>query len=292
MAADAAGPIEAGSLLGSVAGRALPPAEARRLLATVLGVRRERLIAFPETPVSAEQAARFERLAARRLAGEPVAYLTGEREFYGLSLVCSPATLIPRPETELLVDLVLETLAPDSEATVLDLGTGTGAIALAIAHERPRARVCAVDSEKAALELARVNRDRLGLARVELVLSSWFSALADRRFERIVANPPYVAASDRHLGEGDVRYEPRSALVPGPDGLEALAAIVAGAPARLAPGGGLWVEHGSTQDASVRGLFIDAGFVGVQTRVDLAGLPRVTFGHRAPTSAGAPDRRA
>jgi release factor glutamine methyltransferase len=253
----------------------LPAAEARLLLAHATGWPRTTLIANPERELPQSAARDFEAVAERRRAGEPVAYLLGEREFYGLALKVGPAVLIPRPETELLVDLALERIAPGNALRVLDLGTGSGAVALAIKRERPHATVCAVEASAAALDVARANAQRHGLA-IEFMHGRWFGPLGARRFELIVGNPPYVAQDDPHLAEGDLRFEPREALVSGPDGLEAIREITSGSPAHLESGGWLLIEHGMGQDAAVRALLAQAGLDSARSWPDLADIPRVT----------------
>ena len=247
--------------------------EARLLLAEASGFSQASLIAYPERELPGEVAARFEDWARRRRDGEPVAYLVGHREFYGLDLAVNPAVLIPRPETELLVEWALER-AP---ASVLDLGTGSGAIALAIRSRLPQARVVAVDASAAALVVAKRNGVKLGLA-VDWRHGRWFEPVAGERFDLVVSNPPYVAEGDHHLDEGDVRQEPRSALVSGPDGLDALRELAQAAPEFLAPGGALLLEHGLGQDAAVRVMLERCGFASVQSRLDLAGIARATGG--------------
>ena len=256
----------------------LVPIDAQVVLAHVLGRDRGWLVAHPEAPLTREQADAFFGLAKRRRDGEPVAYLTGTREFWGLSLRVSPAVLVPRPETETLVEAALARLPADRDLRVLDLGTGSGAIALALAHERPRARVTATDIAADALALAQDNALRLGVANVEFLRSDWYAALGDQAFDAIVANPPYVAGGDPHLVDGDLRFEPVAALTPGGDGLAALRIIVAGAAQRLLPGGYLLVEHGFDQSNAVRELFIAAAFDDVRAYRDLAGIHRVVAG--------------
>jgi release factor glutamine methyltransferase len=226
--------------------------------------------------LSPSQRAAFEALARRRRDGEPIAYLTGRREFHGLDLEVTPDVLIPRPETELLVEVALENVAHDTVLDVLDLGTGSGAVALAIAHERPNWRVTGVDISTASLEVARRNAARLGISNVEWALSDWYEALGDRRFDLIVANPPYVASGDEHLTQGDLRFEPKGALAAGVYGLDAIHRIVAGAKTRLCDGGRLVLEHGYDQAMRVRAL-LNAGFDQVASRRDLAGIERVTY---------------
>ncbi|MHA7817819.1 MAG: peptide chain release factor N(5)-glutamine methyltransferase [Pseudohaliea sp.] len=255
--------------------------EARRdaevLLGHCLGRPRSWLFTWPEAEVPAEPAARYRKLLARRRAGQPVAYLVGERDFWTLTLRVTGATLVPRPDTETLVSWALELPLPD-DARVLDAGTGSGAIALALATERPRWRVTAVDRDPAALAVAAGNADRLGLGRVRFFESDWFAALAGERFDLVVANPPYLAADDPHLAGPALAHEPVQALVAGPTGLEDLAALVAAAPGQLVPGGWLLLEHGCDQGAAVRGLLAGAGFDAVATRRDLAGLERASGG--------------
>jgi release factor glutamine methyltransferase len=250
----------------------LEPREARILLAAATGFSQAAVLAFPERSLPAESAARFTDFAARRRRGEPVAYILGQQEFYGLRLVVTPAVLIPRPETELLVDLAL---ARDF-ATVVDLGTGCGAIALAIKHERPAARAVGVEASAAALEVARRNAVRLGLG-VDWRHGRWCEPLQGH-YDLIVANPPYVAAGDPHLAA--LGYEPVQALVGGADGLDAIRAIAAQAPAHLAAGAWLLMEHGRGQEAAVCALLREAGLREVQTWPDLARIPRVSGGRR------------
>lgn len=249
------------------------------LLGATTGLTRTALIAHPESSLEPDAEAGFLALAARRRAGEPIAYLLGEREFYGIALRVTSDVLIPRPETELLVDFALERLP--AGGTVLDLGTGSGAIALAIRHERPDARVTAVDRSEAALAVARANAAHLRLD-VEFVQGSWFDTLSGRRFDLVLSNPPYIAEDDPHLSEGDVRFEPRGALVGGKDGLDAIRNIVATAPGHLRPGGWLAVEHGQWQDVAIRNLFEIAAFESVSSRPDLAGIARISIGKYNP----------
>jgi len=263
----------------------LVPIDAQILLAHVLGVDRAWLVAHAGDPLSAAHLDAFQALAKRRIAGEPVAYLVGRRGFHAIELEVTPAVLVPRPETETVVDLALERLPPDRDVAVLDLGTGSGAIALAIAHARPRARVLATDASPAALDVARANARRLGLANVAFAAGDWYDALpADApAFDLIASNPPYVAYGDPHLDAGDLVHEPRLALTPGGDGLDALRVIIAGAPARLVAGGTLVVEHGYDQADDVRALFEAAGFAAIVSRRDLAGIPRAMAGDRLPS---------
>ena len=253
--------------------------DAELLLAHVLGRPRSWLFAYPEAELADTDGAAFDALLARRAAGEPVAHLVGRRGFWRLELAVTADTLVPRPETELLVELALERIGVDAASDVLDLGTGTGAVALAIAQERPRARVVAVDTSEAALRVARGNAVAHGLDRVELVRSDWFAALSGRRFDVVVGNPPYLATDDPHLA-GELRHEPLAALVSGADGLDAIRRIVVEALAFVAADGWLLLEHGNTQGAAVRALFEAAGWRAVKTDRDLEGRDRVTSGMR------------
>jgi release factor glutamine methyltransferase len=270
------------SVRAALAQCGLVPLDAQVLLAHVLGRDRAWLAAHATDPLPRAQAQRFFELAKRRREGEPVAYLTGVREFWSLPLRVTPDVLFPRPETETLVEAALARLPADAPAHLLDLGTGSGAIALALARERPRACVWAVDASAAALEVAQANARALALANTRFLLGDWYGALpADApAFDAIVANPPYVARGDPHLHQGDVRHEPRAALAAGADGLDALRVIVASAGTHLAASGFLAVEHGYDQGEAVRALFMAAGFVDVATLRDLAGVPRVTLGER------------
>lgn len=254
-----------------------PRLDAELLLAHALGQSRSYLRTWPEREPDAAQCAAFAALLERRRAGEPVAYLLGRQGFWSLDLEVAPHTLIPRPDTELLVETALA-LGPGGPARVLDLGTGTGAIALALACERPAWQVLGVDRVTEAVQLAERNRARLGLGNARFVESRWFSALAGERFRMIVGNPPYIAAADRHLSEGDVRFEPASALVAGEDGLDDIRRIVAEAPEHLEAGGWLLLEHGYDQAEAVRALFAARGFAAVESRRDLGGHQRITLG--------------
>lgn len=254
-----------------------PRLDAELLLAHALGQSRSYLRTWPEREPDAAQCAAFAALLERRRAGEPVAYLLGRQGFWSLDLEVAPHTLIPRPDTELLVETAL-TLGPGGPARVLDLGTGTGAIALALACERPAWQVLGVDRVSEAVQLAGRNRARLGLGNARFVESVWFSALVGEHFALIVGNPPYIAAADRHLSEGDVRFEPASALVAGEDGLDDIRRIVAEAPEHLEAGGWLLLEHGYDQAEAVRALFAARGFAAVESRRDLGGHQRITLG--------------
>ncbi len=254
--------------------------DAELLLLHVLGKPRSWLFGHDTDALDMGDVAAFEALVVRREAGEPVAYLTGRRGFWTLELAVTPATLIPRPETELLVERALERLPRDAAARIADLGTGSGVIALALAKERPRARVIATDASEAALTVARANAAENGIDNTEFRHGSWFAPLAGERFDLIASNPPYIEADDPHLGEGDLRFEPMSALASGGDGLDDLRVIVGEAPSHLVDGGWLLVEHGWNQGAAVRALFADAGFIDIETARDLEGRERVTLGRR------------
>ncbi len=251
---------------------------AEHLLSHVLGRDRAWLFAHARDPLGADEIARFEALLERRIAGEPVAYLTGRRGFWTLDLAVGPDTLIPRPETELLVELALARLPEDRDADVVDLGTGSGAIALAIASERPRARVIATDASPGALAMAGRNAREHGIGNVRFASGDWWEPLADRRFDLVASNPPYIADADPHLRQGDLRHEPMSALVSGADGLDAIRIIVEGAPRHLRAGGWLLLEHGWDQGAAIRDLLVRAGFDDVATERDLEARDRVTRG--------------
>ncbi|GAC1518379.1 MAG: peptide chain release factor N(5)-glutamine methyltransferase [Collimonas sp.] len=270
----------------------LNPLENRILLMHVLGLTRIQLITQDERIIDAPQAQQLSSLFQRRLLGEPIAYIVGQREFYGLQLEVTPDVLIPRPETELLVDLALQHLpAADARNTlsVLDLGTGSGAIAIAIAHSRPDLKVTALDVSAAALAVASRNAARHlmpGQTRLQLLQSNWYGALADQQFDVIVANPPYIVAGDSHLTQGDLRFEPQDALTDHADGLSALHSIVDGAGRHLKDGGWLLMEHGYDQAMAVRALLQAQQFEAVQSWTDIAAIERVSGGrYNAPTSA-------
>jgi release factor glutamine methyltransferase len=256
----------------------IAPADAELLLAHALARSRTWLLAHGDDDIAPDNATRFLALVERRVAGEPVAYLAGSRGFWTLDLAVTPATLVPRPETELLVELALERIPVDAETRVADLGTGSGAIALAIAKERPRARVVATDASGDALEIARGNAKRNGIGNVEFRQGDWLAPLSGETFDLIASNPPYIALGDPHLDEGDLRFEPPSALSSGTDGLDAIRTIVRHAPVHLREGGWLLLEHGWEQGEAVRVLLREAGFVEIATERDLEGRDRVTLG--------------
>lgn len=263
----------------------LPRAEARRLLASLTGQPLTWFMAHGDDPADPDIATRFQTLAERRRAGEPLAYLLGQQEFYGRPFAVSPAVLIPRADTETLVETALEQLLllrrqrRAVPLSLLELGTGSGIIAITLALEAPDTDVHAVERSPEALTVAQQNAKTLGADRIHWHPGSWWQALASpRRFDLIVSNPPYIAANDHHLQQGDLRFEPPQALAAGPDGLDDLRIIIGGAPAHLNPGGWLLLEHGYDQEAPVQALLRDAGFADVFTRRDLAGQPRVSGG--------------
>lgn len=268
-------------LLADAAGQ-LPGVEGRHevelLLLHVLGRERSWLFAHATDAVEPATEAAFAQLLQRRIQGEPVAYLLGRRGFWTLDLTVSPATLIPRPETERLVELALERLPEDRPLQVADLGTGSGAIALALASERPLAQVLATDMSPQALAVAAENAGRHELVNVRFEHGSWYAALGHERFDLIATNPPYIAADDPHLAQGDLRFEPATALASGADGLDDIRVIIEGAPARLVEGGWLLIEHGWDQGPAIRALLEQAGFVEVSTALDLEHRDRVSLG--------------
>ena len=273
--AAAAGPL---TVSAALAGSGLPRIEAEILLCHAAGQDRTWLYAHGSDPLAPAVAATYAKFVARRQAGEPIAYLIGRREFWNLQLEVGPAVLIPRPETELLVEAALAR-CPDARQ-IVDLGTGSGAIALALANELPAAHVVATDASEEALAVARVNARINDIANIEFRHGRWFEALdPGERFDLIVSNPPYIADADPHLARGDLRFEPRGALAAGPEGLDDLTAIIAGAPAHLAPGGWLLFEHGHDQQDRVAAL-LDAGGWQVERLVDLASQPRALAARR------------
>jgi release factor glutamine methyltransferase len=279
-------PITKGAALASAAARlqAMPGArlEAQLLLCHALSCTRGALLVREEELLEPAQLAAIEGAVERRARGEPLAYITGRKEFWSLELQVTPAVLVPRPETELVVERCLALLAPLTleAADIADLGTGSGAIALALARERPRWQVTATDQSKAALAVAIGNASALGLANVRFAAGDWFVPLADERYDLLASNPPYIALGDAALDDPALRHEPSGALASGPTGLEALAALIAGAPAHLRESGWLVMEHGATQAASVADLLVARGFRHVRCHADLAGLARVTEAQR------------
>jgi len=261
----------------ALATRDIERRDAEILLGAAWNLSRGALLARAGEPVPDDVAARFKAWCARRAAGEPVAYLLGRREFWSMEFDVNAAVLVPRPETELLVERVLELVTAD-QAQVADLGTGSGAIAIALAHERPRWRVVGTDLSDEALRVARRNGARLVADRVEWRAGDWYQALESRRFDALASNPPYIEENDPVLASDGLRHEPRGALTPGGDGLAALATLINGSPEHLEPGGWLFLEHGATQGATLRGALVARGFTHVTSHRDLAGHERVTEG--------------
>jgi release factor glutamine methyltransferase len=257
-----------------------PRLDAELLLATLLGLPRSALIARGNEPVALHDENAYAELIAKRADGVPIAYLTGRREFWSLPLKVSPAVLVPRPETEILVEHALALLPRDAVCSVLDLGTGSGAIALSLAHERPCWAITAVDVSAAALDVARHNAQLLQLSQIQWRLGSWFDPVPAERFHLIIANPPYIAADDAALSA--LCAEPAAALIAGPTGLEALSAIIAQAPGHLHTRGWLALEHGITQAQDVAQLLHSQGFDSIRTYSDFSGRPRITLGNHKP----------
>jgi release factor glutamine methyltransferase len=253
----------------------IPAAEARLLLCHAASVTATEIAAYPERDLPSARLPEFMSLVARRVAGEPIAYLLGSREFYGRDFHVTPAVLIPRPETELLVDVALGKVSRGDTPRVLDLGAGSGCVAITLAKELG-CDVTAVDVSPEALVVARENADRLG-ARVKFIESDWFSNV-EGEFNLIVGNPPYVAEGDAHLSKGDLRFEPVTALACGTDGLAAIRRILAAAPRHLAPGGWLFLEHGYDQAEAMQALLGEAGFGAIEQHRDLAGIVRISGG--------------
>lgn len=252
--------------------------EARVLLREVLHQSDAYLLAHDDELLTAGQAQQYVALVVRRVAGEPIAYITGRREFYGREFKVTEAVLIPRPETELLVELALQRLPVGASARVLDLGAGSGCIGITIAAERPQAQVTLVDASEAALEIARTNAAQWAPSNTTLLYSDWYSAIGEERYDLIVANPPYIADGDAHLQQGDLRFEPRTALAAGPDGLNDLQRIIAQAPQHLRAGGWLLLEHGFDQAVACAWLLEAAGLQDHFNAPDLAGIPRISGG--------------
>ena len=252
--------------------------EMKLLMRHFLGVDAAWLISHENDSLEANQLEALEALVQRRLNGEPIAYILGSREFYGLQLKTTPATLIPRPDTETLVEAALAKIPQNASLNILDLGTGTGAVALAIASQRPQTKVTAVDASLEALKVATENAQSLNLSNVRLIESNWFSALGGEKFDVIVSNPPYIAKDDEHLKQGDLRFEPLSALASGVDGLDDIRKIIQDAPDYLNPNGWLMLEHGYNQAHAVAALLNARGFSKVAHAKDIAGTLRVTFG--------------
>jgi release factor glutamine methyltransferase len=274
--------VTAGDSIGAVlASLPLDPLENRILVCHALSLPRVALITQSERALSKQEAQALSSLVERRLAGEPIAYIVGRREFYGLDFEVNDAVLIPRPDTELLVELALERMPP--RGRLLDMGTGSGAIAVSVAHTRPDAAVTALDVSGAALDVARANADAHG-AKVRFLRSNWFKALGEERFDVIASNPPYIASGDPHLVQGDLRFEPNMALTDQADGLSALRTIIQGAGAHLEPDGWLLLEHGYDQSAQVREMLAAQGYTQVQSWRDLAGIERVSGGRLATNS--------
>lgn len=271
------------SIRDCLARKTLPRLELSLLLSLVVGQSRAWLMAHDDQTLSELEETRFLALESRRLAGEPVAYLLGRREFMGHEFLVSPAVLIPRPETEVLVEAVLAGLSPLSSPDILDLGTGSGAIAVSLALARPKARVLAIDISDDALSVAQTNAITLG-AKVRFLQGRWFAPLGvNDQFDIIVSNPPYVRPGDPHLHQGDLRFEPTVALTDGVDGLDAYRQIIGGAPRHLRPEGRIWLEHGYDQSAAVSALLAASGFFEIKTLKDLAGHPRVTTAFYNPS---------
>jgi release factor glutamine methyltransferase len=253
-------------------------ADVELLLSHALGRPRSWFYAYPDACLSDEQVGLFKSLIEQRRRGVPVAQILGAREFWSMELTVTSDTLIPRPETELLVELALRSIPTGESTRVLDLGTGTGAIALALARERPLAQITAIDFSARALSVAQANAARLQLSHIKFLLGDWFSPVRDERYDVIVSNPPYIAQTDPHLSQGDLRFEPLAALASGVDGLDAIRTITLQAPHHLLSNGQLFIEHGFEQGSAVRDLMGAAGLVGSTTHADMSGLDRVTCG--------------
>ena len=271
-------PAERLTVTAALRNTGLEPPDARVLLQQVLATDHAYLLAHGERVLTEAETQAYLKLAARRRHGEPIAYLIGSKEFYGRPFQVGPSVLIPRPESELLVDLALERMPSASQDAVLDLATGSGNIAITVALERVSANVVGTDNSLAALTCARANAALLGATRVEFRSGDWFAPVAGRRFDLILANPPYIADGDSHLQQGDLRFEPHAALAAGADGLNCIRTIVGQAGGHLQPGGWLLFEHGYDQSAACARLLAQAGFVDMLLAKDLAGMPRVSGG--------------
>ncbi len=254
--------------------------EAQLLLERVLAVNHAWLITHADDEINSQTHQQFKALIQRRISGEPIAHILGEREFYGLAFKVTPDTLIPRPDTETLVEAALAKISPSETPCILDLGTGSGAIALAIAKHRPNANVIAVDASQAALSVAQENAEALNIHNVQFLLSDWFSTLTNQHFDVIVSNPPYIEQDDDHLKQGDLRFEPISALASGEDGLDDIRQIILDASAHLKPKGWLMFEHGYNQAKNASILLVSAHFSSIETLKDLGSNDRVTFGQK------------
>ncbi len=259
-------------------GHSLDAVDARLLLQHVTGATFAQIVSYPGRQLGPVDRMRFESLIERRATGEPIAYLLGEREFYSREFAVTPAVLIPRPETEGLVDAALSRLPAQGRPEVVDLGTGSGCVGITLALEHPQACVLAIDASADAIDVARRNAAALGCTNIDFVIGDWLQGINGKRLAMIVGNPPYIAAADAHLDQGDLRFEPRSALTPGNDALAAVREIIAQAPAALADGGWLILEHGHDQGPGVRELLAGHGFTEVFSDRDLAGHERITGG--------------
>jgi len=259
-------------------GHSLDAVDARLLLQHVTGATFAQIVSYPGRQLGPVDRMRFESLIERRAAGEPIAYLLGEREFYSREFAVTPAVLIPRPETEGLVDAALSRLPVQGRPEVVDLGTGSGCVGITLALEHPQAYVLAIDASADAIDVARRNAAALGCTNIDFVIGDWLQGINGKRLAMIVGNPPYIAAADAHLDQGDLRFEPRSALTPGDDALAAVRKIIVQAPAALADGGWLILEHGHDQGPGVRELLTGHGFTEVFSDRDLAGHERITGG--------------
>jgi release factor glutamine methyltransferase len=271
--------VEASFQLASVSD--FPRLDAEILLSVATGKTRAHFRAWPEKPLARQEETAFKLLLEKRLGGHPIAHLTGSREFWSREFMVTPDVLIPRPETELLIELALERIPQDQAATIADLGTGSGAIAVTLALEFSKSSITALDLSPAALKIAADNAARLGAGNMRFIQSDWFAALGlDERFDLIVSNPPYIAENDPHLLQGDVRFEPRLALTSGIEGLDAVRRIVHASPKHLKPGGWLLFEHGYDQAGRARELLQAAGFMEVESFIDLPGHARVSGGRK------------